>query len=173
MGSEVADRVVAPVVAEATTEQRRFADELMNRHELHGGDAEGLEVLYGRGVSETGVRSANLGRHAWMPHGEAAYMQFVDDSVGPCRVRTAMVLAPGEVVVHDDGLGDVGRRVAMILHGVITSGREAEDCIVGDELAVEGARVRVGQEFARVPPGTASRVEGAVDAEAVALSGAD
>ena len=47
MGSEVAERVVAPVVAEAATQQRRFADELMNRHELHGGDAEGFEVLYG------------------------------------------------------------------------------------------------------------------------------
>src|SRR5436305_2203560 len=118
MGSEVADRVVAPVVAEAATEQRRFADELMNRHELHGGDAEGFEVLYGRGVRETGVLSPDLGRHVRMPHGEAAYMQFVDHGVGPCRVRTVMVLAPGEVVVHDDGLGDVGRRVAMILHSV-------------------------------------------------------
>ena len=41
---EVADRLVAPVVAQSTGDELGVVDELMDREQLHRGDAEPLEV---------------------------------------------------------------------------------------------------------------------------------
>ena len=59
---EVADRVVAPVVAQAALEQRRVLHELVDRQQLDGGDAELLQVLDGHRVRHAGVGAAQIAR---------------------------------------------------------------------------------------------------------------
>ena len=67
MRGEIADRVVAPVVAQPALEQERVVDELMDGQELDRGDAERLQMLDRRRMREPGVRSAQLLRDAGMP----------------------------------------------------------------------------------------------------------
>jgi hypothetical protein len=57
---EETDGVVAPVVGQALLDQRRVVDELVHRHELDRGDAEGLQVLEHHRVGHRRVRPADL-----------------------------------------------------------------------------------------------------------------
>ena len=61
---EEADRVVAPVVAQAALEQEAVVDELVDRQQLDRGDAELLEVVDRRRVREARVGAAQLSRDA-------------------------------------------------------------------------------------------------------------
>ena len=45
MGGEITDRVVAPIIPYPPVDQALVVHELMDGHELDGGDAEPLEVL--------------------------------------------------------------------------------------------------------------------------------
>src|SRR3954469_17734021 len=81
-----------------------------------------------------------------------------------------MVLAPRTRVMHHDGLGDVRRRVAVVLVGVVAPRRKTEDRVVGEEVAVEGFRVGVGKQLVPVPAQPSVRVERPVDPEPVTLT---
>jgi hypothetical protein len=52
--------VVAPVVPQSLVEQGEVLDELVDRHQLDGRDAEPSQVLDGRGVADSRVRPADL-----------------------------------------------------------------------------------------------------------------
>src|SRR3954447_14945131 len=81
-----------------------------------------------------------------------------------------MVLAPRKRVMHHDGLGDVRRRVAVVLLGVVAPRRKTEDRVVGEEVAVERLRVGVGKQLVPVPTEPSVRVERPVDPEPVTLT---
>lgn len=104
-------------------------------------------------------------------------MHLVDHRVRPRRLRAAVVrpLVVGRVIVDDDTLRDVRRRVPVVAHGVgdlllrpvadvpVHLGRQTE-------VAVDGTRVRIEEELRRVPAGARPRVPAAVHTEAVPLS---
>ena len=104
-GGEVAEGVVAPVVAQALVDEVAVVDEVMDGQELDGGDAELLEVVDAGGVAEAGVGAAQVLGDVGVALGEALDVDLVDDGVGERGLGRAVV-APVEVVVDDDALGD-------------------------------------------------------------------
>ena len=94
-GREEADRVVAPVVAQALLDQVAVVDERVHRHQLDRGDAEPLQVVDHRRGRQPGVGAAQRWRHVGVQHREAAHVQLVDHRVVP-RHRRAPVVAPSE-----------------------------------------------------------------------------
>ncbi len=172
---EVADGVVAPVVPQTAAQQVVLVRELVHREQFHGRDAQLHQVLDRGRVRQPGVGAAQFLGDARMQPGEAADVQLVDDGVGPRGLRPAVVL-PVVVIVDDDALGDVRRRVPVVAHGVgdlllrpvpdvpVDLGRQPE-------LAVHRACVRVQQQLRRVPAGADPGIPAAVHPIAVPLTG--
>ncbi len=165
---EEADGVVAPVVGQPPVLQDAVLDELVDRHQLHGGDAERRQVLDDRGVGEPGVGAAQPLGDVRVGAGQTAHVRLVDDGVG-VRVPWGAVVAPVEVRVGDHTEhrvpGAVGRgrtvRRTLVEGGVVV------------DLPVHRSRVGVEQQLRRVAPVSQGRLPGAVHAVAVALPRAD
>ena len=98
---EEADRVVAPVVREALLLQVGVLHELVDGHQLDGGDAEALEVLDHRRVADAGVGAADLVRDAGVGLGEALDVRLVDHAL-VVLVPRQPVVGPVEERVDDD-----------------------------------------------------------------------
>ena len=178
---EEADRVVAPVVRQTGLGEVRLGHELVGRQQLHGRDAEVLEVVH-RGVGgEPGVRAADLLGHLVVQLGEALDVQLVDDRVGPLVTRPdLLVVSPVEVVPHDHRLRDVRRGVGVVArpgmggaeHVVVAGGRPrvAVDRAVRGDRPADRPGVGVEQQLGGVEDPAAHRLPRTVDAEPVALS---
>ena len=169
MRREVADRVVSPVVRQALGLQRRIVGELVDRHELHGGDAELREVLDDRRVRHAGVGAAQLLGDVGVTHRHALDVRLVDDRLRVVVPRAAVAL-PVEEGVDDDGVhGCLGGVSALEAEGVV--------CLVGEkverilELSLDGLGVGVEEKLGGVAAQASSGVPGALDAVAVALAG--
>jgi hypothetical protein len=78
---EEADRVVAPVVAQAALGQVAVVDELVHRQQLDGGDAEVQQVLDHRRVSEARVGAALVLGYVRMQLRQPADVGLVDDAL--------------------------------------------------------------------------------------------
>jgi hypothetical protein len=167
---EEADRVVAPVVAQALLLQGVVLHELVHREQFDRGDAEVVEVLDRRRVRDAGVGAPQLLRDARVGHGQALDVGLVDDRLVVGRLRWP-VDAPVEERVDDDRLRHVRRRVVVV--ALLGLEVVAEDRLVPVDLAVDGLGVGVEEELVRVAAQALGRVVGAVDAEAVALAGVD
>ena len=113
MRGEVADRVVAPEVAQTLLDEMPVVHEVVHRHQLHRRDAEALQIVDDRRGGESRVRAAILRRHIGMLHREAAHVHLVDDRVVPRRTRTA-VIAPGERRIDHLALRHAQRVVAPV-----------------------------------------------------------
>ncbi len=172
---EVADGVVAPVVAQAPAQQVVLVRELVHRQQLDRGHPEPRQVLDRRRVGEASVGAAQLLGNPGMAHREPAHVQLVDDRVRPGRLRPDVV-RPVVVIVDHDPLGDERRRVAVVAHGVrdvlLRPVPHVPVHLRGqDEVAVDGPRVRVQQQLRRIEPGARPGVPAAVHPEPVALPG--
>ena len=102
---EEADRRVAPVVGEPALEQERLVDDVVDRQQLDGGDAEVAQVVERRLGGEAGVGAAQLLAHLGVQHREAADVRLVDHRLVQRRVRPAVAL-PVEARVDHDRLRD-------------------------------------------------------------------
>ena len=100
VGREVADRVVAPVVAQAALDETVVVHELVHRHQLQRGDAEPLEMVDGRRRRDSGVGATQLRRDVRMAAGEALDVHLVDHRVVHGRARR-VVAVPVEPAVGD------------------------------------------------------------------------
>ena len=145
---EETDRVVAPVVAQALLDQPMVVDELVHRHELHRGHAEGREVLDDRGMGETGVCAANLLGHVRVTLRHTFHVRFVDDRFVQRRVGPA-VAAPVEMGMLDDRTEHV-RRAVRFVDGILVAQVVRVARRVPCDLALDRQRVRIEQELARV-----------------------
>ncbi len=163
MRGEERERVVAPVVAHAALLSRGLGDELVDGEQFDRGDAERTQVLDRGRMAEARVRAALLLGDVGMGPGEPAHVQFVDHRVVPRDIR-AMVVVPVELVV-DHGAARHARRGVFAVIGV--SGR-----MIG-EIAHDRLGIGICQQFCGIVEMAACRVERAVDAVAVELSGAD
>src|SRR5919197_3697324 len=95
LGSEVANRVVPPVISQSVLQEALVVDETMDWQELDRRDADALQMLDHRLRGERRVRAAKLLRYIGMQLGETFDVKLVDHRVLPRRAwRT--VVAPGE-----------------------------------------------------------------------------
>jgi hypothetical protein len=113
MRREVADRAVAPVVPEALLDEVVLVDDVMDRQELHGGDAERAEVRDRLLGGEPRVGAAQVVAHAGMELREAPDVRLVDHRLVPRRPRKLVAL-PIERRVDHDALRDRGRVVLVV-----------------------------------------------------------
>jgi hypothetical protein len=168
---EEADRVVAPVVGEATLDEVAVPHELVDGHELDRSDAEPTEVLDGGGGGHPGVRSPEGLRNGRVARGEALDVSLVHHRQVPRRAERPIV-APGEGGVHDDALGNEGSAVAIVSREV---GVRVADPVPEDRVApLDRPRDRLGvgieQELPRVEAMARGRFVGAVHAVPVVES---
>ena len=169
---EEADRVVAPVVAQAPLEQRAVVDELVHRHQLDGGHAERLRWSMTAGCAERRVGAAQLLRDVRVALRQPLDVGLVDDRVGIAGCAAAGRRAQSKNGLTTTALGMYGARVEVVAAARVGPA-VAEDGLVPLELAVDRLRVRVEQQLVRVAAQAAARVVRAVDAVAVALPGPD
>ena len=144
------DRVVAPVVPQATLDEVVVVNELVHGHQFHGGDAEPLEVFDDRRVREARVGAAKFWWHVGVLLGETAHVGFVDDRFVEWQVRRSVV-APIEEAVTDHCLHHVwGAVVGVLPIGIVEvvaeTGRRPVH-FTGDRF-----RVRVEEQLRRVAP---------------------
>ena len=171
---EVADGVVAPVVAQPELVQSGGVDEGVHRHQLDGGDAQRPEVLDGSRVGEPGVGAAELAGHPGMTHRESLDVSFVDDGVCPGDPR-GRGPPPVEAVVDHDGERDVscGIELAPDVIGHPPVPLVAEDLGAPPHRAGQSPGVGVDQQLVGVEPPTGRRLVGTVDPVSVEGSEAD
>ena len=120
---EEADGVVAPVVRQALLLQEGVVDELVDRHEFDGGDAELLQVFDDARIGQAGVGAADVRRHVHVEVGHAAHVRLVDHRIVVRDVRM-LVVAPIEVGVDDGRLHGVGGRVKVVHRRVVVRALE-------------------------------------------------
>ena len=167
MRREEGNRVVSPVVAQPALHEVVVLDELVHRHQLDRGHAEIVEMLHDRRVSDRRVGAAQLRRDLRVEHRHAADVGFVDDGlVQRCIGRT--VVAPVEVGVADDRLGDVTSGVGVVARlrvvELVGEARRVPVDVAGDRLGVG-----VEQQLVRVAAQTVERLPGTVDPVPVRL----
>ena len=168
MRGEVADRVVAPVVAQAAVEQVPVVDELVHREQFDRGDAEAAQVVDRRGMCETGIGAAQIIGDVGVALGEALDVRLVDDRLVQRRTWRAVV-RPVEERVVDDALRHV-RCAVVVVTGVFVALVVGEARLVPVDIAVDRLRVRVEEQLRRVAPQARRRIPRPVYAVAVALA---
>ena len=171
VGGEVPDAVVAPVVDEALLHEERLVDVLVDREQLHRGDAQALQVLDEGGVAQAEVRAAQLLGDVGVQLGRALHVDLVDDRVGDRDLGRAVV-APVEVGVDDHRPGDRGGAVEPA-RGVGVARRIGQQGVVVDDLAADRPGVGVEQQLVGVVEEALGPVERAVSPEAVVLTRLD
>ena len=169
MRREVADRLIAPVVAQPTLYELRIVHELMDREQLHRGHTEPLQVPDGGGMRQPGVGAAQLLGHVGVQLGEPLDVDLVEDRVGHRPARSA-VIAPVELLSHQHRARHVRRRIVFVGTTRVI-GRMTEDRRVPLHLAGDRAGIRVEQQLRGIAASARSRVPRAVHAKAVALPG--
>lgn len=107
LGREVAQRGVAPVVAQAPLGQEGLAHRGVDRQQLDRGDPQGLEVLDRHRVGQPRVGAAQLLGHPGQLVGQALDVGLIDDGAlaGHTRARNHREGVTGD---HADG-GAAGR----------------------------------------------------------------
>ena len=172
VGGEESDRVVPPVVREAPIVECALRDELMDRHQLHGGDPERPEVIDDGVVRQPQERPADPVGNLGLTHAHATNVALVDDRLVPGDSRKAVV-APRERVVHDHALGHASRAVPgvedLILLGV--SDPVSEHDVARFDLAADRFGVGIEQELVKVEPVTFLGCVRPIDPESVELAG--
>ena len=162
---EVADRLVAPVVAQPPLNELRVVDELVDGR-LYGRYAEPLQVCHRGRMRHPSVGAAQLLWHVGVQLREALDVHFVEDRVGHRPARTAVV-APVEIRGHEHrarrtrSLSSV--RFIRIIGGVTVDRRVPAD------LTCDRAGVGVEQQLGGVAAGR-PRVPRPVHAISVALA---
>ena len=152
-GSEEADRIVPPVVLEPLArvriDPRHVAlVELLDRHQLHRGHAELLQVRYL--LDQAAIRPGKADLGAGMD-GVAAHVKLIDDGRFP-GMAERLVALPVEIRVSDDALRR-GGRVIDLGQGQVLLGRR--------RIVAEGrAKVTPGDSAIAVAYGSTTSLSG-------------
>ena len=126
------------------------------------------------GWRKAGVGAAQLFGNGGVGDGKTAHVDFVDDGVGECDAQPA-IAGPVERRIDDDGLGNAGAAVLIVLVQVRILAIEGvgKDGLVPLHVANDGLCVGVDEQFVLIEAMTLGGVPRAVDAKAVALTRAD
>ena len=92
VGSEEAEGVVAPVVAQTLLQERVVLHELVHRHQLDRGHAEPGQVLGDGGMGQAGVRAAQLLGNVGVQLRQALHVGLVDDRLVVGHVEPPVAL---------------------------------------------------------------------------------
>ena len=171
MRGEVADRVVAPVIAEAAFKEEAVVEGLVGGQQLDRRDAQVQEVLDGCRMRQAGEGAADRLGHARVTPREALEVSLIDDRLVVGHPRACLV-APVELVTHDDRARHRCRAVEVVPLAR-RGGHVPEDGVTPIERAVDGARIGVDEQLVGVAAPTAMRFPGSVHAVAVPLARAD
>ena len=168
LNREEAERVVAPVVAQALLDQRPVLHEGMNRKQFDGRNAKPAQMIDDPLVAEGRERAALVRLDVLAQHREAAHMGLVDHRVCPRNVRRPVV-GPVEALVGDDALHHAGRAVAAVEReiGAWRVYPMTEQRIGPSELAGNPPRIGVEQQLVGIEAVSALRLIGAMGAIAV------
>ena len=170
---EEADRGVAPVVRQTAVVEEALVDDVVHREQLDRGHAELLEVRDRLVRGQARVGAAQVLAHAGVQLREAAHVQLVDDRLVPRRLELPVAL-PVEARVDDDAARHRRGVVGEVGHGVVLAG-DVRMRVAGvpAHAAVDHLGVGVEQQLRGVEAMAVLGRVRAVDAEAVALPGAD
>jgi hypothetical protein len=156
LGAEEADRVVAPVVAQAEFVQTLLVQVLVHRQQAHGGDAERSQMRDGGVAREAGVGAAQRLGHARVLFRETAQVQFIEHGVVDRRWR-----GPGRPHRHrlvDDPCLQRPARVVAQVQAIGLRRIETEVFVAPLEAADDLARPGVEQQLVRIEaPGLVGR----------------
>jgi hypothetical protein len=144
---QVADRVVAPVVAQPLLDEVAVLRELVDREELDGGHAEAREVVDGLGRGQAGVGATQLRGHRRVGGGEPLDVDLVDDRLVPRRAGRPVV-GPVEEGADDHRALGVGSAVRIVRRAVGVAEVVAEHGLVPVDLALDRLAVRVSRSLA-------------------------
>ena len=169
---EVRDRVVAPVVPQPSTLERRILDELLDWKKLDGCHAEALEVLHCGRMRHPRVLPAQIVRNIRVPDRESLDVGLVHHGPVPGNIWPA-ALRPVEERIDHDALRHVRRAVGIVARRLGLTELVREDRFVPLPQPFHGLCVRVQQEFVRIAPQAVGRIPGTVHAKAVTLARPD
>jgi hypothetical protein len=159
MWREEADRVVAPVIFQSSREEESVVHELVNGHQLDGGDTEPLQIFDRSRMSETGVGATDFGRQRRELFRETLDVNLVDDRFveRPPRRR---VPTPIELWIGHDAAGDERRAVlavGRVCRRSIRRNHVTKDRRLVDDIPLDGACIRVQQKLRAIEPQTVLR----------------
>jgi hypothetical protein len=145
----------------------------MHRHELDRGHAQIAEMVE-HGIRRKPEKGAALAlRNLTVSHGHAFDVALVDDGSTPRNTR-GPVVGPIERRVHDHTFRQHARAVARVHRRALTVGHGVgEQLLAPSHRTADRARVGIEQQLGRIEPVSLGRSKGAVDAEAVTLTGPD
>ncbi len=169
VGGEEADRVVAPVVAQAPLLEVLVVDELVDRHQFHRRHAHQGQVVDGLGRGHGRVGAPHLGGDGGVQGGEALDVDLIDHGLVQGDVG-GPVVAPVEGGVHDHRQGHVGPAVGGA-RAVLVAEHVGEHLLAPAHLPGDGLGVGIEQQLGRVAAQAGGRIPRPVDAVAVALTG--
>ena len=161
VGGEVADRAVAPVVAQAPFEQERLVGDVVHGQQLDRGHAQVLEVGDRRLGGQPGVGPAQVLTDLGVGHGEALDVGLVDDGVGE-RDPWGTVALPQKASSITTDLGTAGESSSS------SGSKSASSLPVGDIGQHVGVVAPVDHAFDRLGVGVDQQLVGV---EAVTLVG--
>ena len=110
---EVADRAVAPVVAEAALGQKGLVDDVVHRQQLHRGDPKLAQVSDRRFGGHRSVGPTQVRAGLRQALGEALDVGLIDHRLGPSPARMAVVL-PVEALIDDHAARHRRRGVLVV-----------------------------------------------------------
>ena len=169
--SEEAQAAVAPVVVEALGAQEGVVDVVVDRKQLHRGDAQADEVFQRRRCRKPRVRAPQLRRHPRVELGEALDVGLVDDRVG-VGDRGRGVVAPVEAITDDEAPGNVRCRV-QAAEAVRVAGQVRQDRLAQVHVAADSPSVRVQKQLVGIAPQSGRWLVWTSDAIPVSLARAD
>ncbi len=145
-------------------------DELVHRHQLHGGDAQREQVVDDRVVGQREVRAPDPLGEVRVAHRHPPDVALVDDRSVPGRARLAVV-APREGRIDHHALRHTAGAVPFVEREVLVrvADRVAVQRVVPLDGPADGLRVRVEQELVRIEAMPAPRIVWSVDPVAVQL----
>ena len=171
VGREEAERVVAPVIAQAPVDQHAVVEEGVHRQQFDRRDAELAQVRDHAGLGQAAISAAHSLRHVLALLRQAFDVRFVEDRVLPGVLRPPLV-GPGVRHVHDHRLVHVAGVVAPVERQVrlLVAGAIAEMRVGPCELAGELLAVGVDQQLVGIEAVAGLRLVGPVHAIAVELA---
>src|ERR1700720_2242080 len=92
---EKADGVVAPVIAQTSFYELPVVYEAVHRHEFDRSHSQAGEIFKYRGTGQAGIGTAQVRWNVGVAHGEALYVQLVNQGLVPGNAGRP-VGAPGE-----------------------------------------------------------------------------
>src|SRR4030095_1505214 len=144
-------------------------NELMNRHELYGGNAQASEIFDSLRMAQPGIGSAQLSGYVGMVDRKPFDMHFVNNRLMPLGTRMA-VIAPVEIRRSHDAFRHEGSAVDVVRWTVRIVERIREYGLIPSCLSFNRPRIRVQEQLGRIAAVPFLGLPGSVHTKAITLA---